>query len=61
MPDVDSEYSDSDEEEQARKAALRPVWTQSPELRQALAMQANFNPDELFGAIPQLQMEGEKQ
>lgn len=59
LPEVDSEYSDSDEEEQAKKAALRPGWTHSPELRQALAMQASFNPDELFGAIPQLHMEGE--
>lgn len=58
LPDIDSEYSDSDEEEQARKAALRPGWTQSPILRQQLATQSTFNPDHLFGAIPPLEMEG---
>ena len=59
LPDIDSEYSDSDEDEQARRAALRPGWTQSPILRQALATQASYNPDHLFGVIPTLQMEGE--
>ena len=58
LPEVDSEYSDSDEEEQAKKAAARPGWTHSPNLRQALNVQATFDPDELFGEIPALRMEG---
>lgn len=57
LPEIDSEYSDSDEDVQAQKAALRPVWTHSPELRQALAVQATFDPDQLFGAMPALKME----
>jgi hypothetical protein len=59
LPDIDSEYSDSDDEAHAKKEAAMPVWTHSPELRQALAVQATFNPDDLFGEIPQLRMEGE--
>lgn len=57
LPEIDSEYSDSDEDVQAQKAALRPVWTHSPELRQALAVQATFDPDQLFGEMPALRME----
>lgn len=57
LPEIDSEYSDSDEDVQAQKAALRPVWTHSPELRQALAVQATFDPDRIFGDIPALHME----
>lgn len=57
LPEIDSEYSDSDEDVQAQKAALRPVWTHSPELRQALAVQAMFDPDQLFGEMPALRME----
>lgn len=57
LPEIDSEYSDSDEEVQAKKAALRPDWTHSPELRQALAVQAMFDPDQLFGEMPALRME----
>lgn len=57
LPEIDSEYSDSDEDVQAQKAALRPVWTHSPELRQALAVQATFDPDQLFGEMPALKME----
>ena len=60
LPDIDSEYSDSDDEAHAKKEAALPVWTHSPELRQALATQATFNPDELFGEIPQLRMEGKQ-
>lgn len=51
-------YSDSDEEAQAAKAAALPDWTRSPELRQALAAQSQFDPDLIFGAIPPLRMEG---
>jgi len=53
-----SRYSDSDEEAQAAKAAALPDWTRSPELRQALAAQSQFDPDLIFGAIPPLRMEG---
>lgn len=57
LPDIDSEYSDSDPEEQARKAKTLPAWAQSPFLAKALRDQQHLNPDEIFGAMPQLEME----
>jgi hypothetical protein len=56
LPDINSEYSDSDDENQPRTFDP-PGWAQSPELRQALQMQSTMNPDDIFGAIRPLRME----
>lgn len=58
LPDIDSEYSDDDEEEQERKNAALPQWAQSPFLREALDAQAQIDPADIFGPIPDLKMEG---
>ncbi|KAK0506217.1 hypothetical protein EDD18DRAFT_1122489 [Armillaria luteobubalina] len=58
LPDVPSEYSDSDDEDRKmKKADELPLWAQSPELRQALENQATINPDDIFGPVPVLRME----
>lgn len=54
LPDIDSEYYDSDDEN--RKRAL-PNWAQSPALREALQSQSTVDPDDIFGAIKPLKME----
>ncbi|GJN89172.1 hypothetical protein Rhopal_002146-T1 [Rhodotorula paludigena] len=54
LPEIDSEYSDSDDETQERKRAALPHWAQSPALAQALLNQQQVNPDEIFGPIPKL-------
>ncbi|KAG6851067.1 hypothetical protein H0H93_002959 [Arthromyces matolae] len=54
LPDIQSEYSDSEDEDRANGF---PDWAQSPELRQALQLQSTINPDEIFGAIRPLRME----
>ncbi|KAK8858852.1 hypothetical protein IAR55_003082 [Kwoniella newhampshirensis] len=56
LPDIASEYSDSDDEDRT-KDFERPQWAESPELRHALEAQAHRNPDELFGPIKPLNME----
>lgn len=56
LPDINSEYSDSEDEDRVR-AFDPPDWAQSPELRQALQMQSTVNPDDIFGAIRPLRME----
>ena len=56
LPDINSEYSDSDDEDRKR-TANHPDWTQSPELRDALLSQSTLNPDDIFGAIKPLKME----
>jgi len=56
LPDINSEYSDSDDEDRVRTFDP-PEWAQSPELRQALEMQSTINPDEIFGAVRPLRME----
>ncbi|THG97438.1 hypothetical protein EW145_g7613 [Phellinidium pouzarii] len=56
LPDINSEYSDSDDEDRVRTFD-RPHWAQSPELREALQTQSSFNPDDIFGAIKPLKME----
>ncbi|KAG8916386.1 hypothetical protein FRC01_003188 [Tulasnella sp. 417] len=53
LEEPNSEYSDSDDEGRNNG---RPSWTQSPNLRQALEEQAHYNPDLIFGPIPQLNM-----
>ncbi|OAX39002.1 hypothetical protein K503DRAFT_769917 [Rhizopogon vinicolor AM-OR11-026] len=56
LPDINSEYSDSEDEDRVRTFDP-PNWAQSPELRQALQMQSTVDPDEIFGAIRPLRME----
>lgn len=56
LPDINSEYSDSEDEDRVRTFDP-PEWAQSPELRQALEMQSTINPDDIFGAVRPLRME----
>ena len=56
LPEPNSEYSDSEDENRARKFDA-PVWTQSPELRAALESQSRVNPDDIFGPVRPLRME----
>ncbi|WWC88403.1 uncharacterized protein L201_003314 [Kwoniella dendrophila CBS 6074] len=56
LPDIASEYSDSDDEDRT-KDFIPPSWAESPNLRAALEAQALRNPDELFGPIKPLNME----
>jgi hypothetical protein len=53
LPDIASEYSDSDDEDKKLK---QPGWTQSPDVREQLNQQRMINPDDVFGTIPELQM-----
>ncbi|KIY72058.1 hypothetical protein CYLTODRAFT_389234 [Cylindrobasidium torrendii FP15055 ss-10] len=55
LPDINSDYSDSEDEDRPRYAA--PDWAQSPSLRQQLEDQRAINPDEVFGTIQPLRME----
>lgn len=59
LPDISSEYSDSDSEEHRRKARALPQWAQSPELQAAFEAQRSIDPDDVFGAMKPLQMDGE--
>jgi len=56
LPEVNSEYSDSEDEGRPR-TFNPPEWAQSPELLQALEAQSTINPDDIFGAIRPLRME----
>lgn len=56
LPDINSEYSDSDDENRVRTFDP-PVWAQSPELREALQSQSTVDPDDIFGSIRPLKME----
>ncbi|KAJ7092716.1 hypothetical protein C8R44DRAFT_816349 [Mycena epipterygia] len=56
LPDINSEYSDSDDEDRPRTFDP-PSWAQSPDLRQALEIQSTINPDDIFGAIRPLRMD----
>ncbi|KAI0052886.1 hypothetical protein FA95DRAFT_1579859 [Auriscalpium vulgare] len=55
LPEPNSEYSDSDDED--RKKFDAPTWAQSPELRAALESQSTVNPDDIFGPVQPLRME----
>ena len=57
LPDIKSEYSDSDDEDRPNKGASLPAWAQSPEIRSALREQESFNPDDVFGPMKPLSME----
>ncbi|OBZ80042.1 hypothetical protein A0H81_00766 [Grifola frondosa] len=56
LPDIHSEYSDSEDEDRPRTFDP-PGWAQSPELRVALHQQSTMNPDDIFGPIGPLRME----
>jgi len=56
LPDINSEYSDSEDEDRPRTFDP-PEWAQSPELRHALQQQSTMNPDDIFGRIGPLRME----
>ena len=56
LPDINSEYSDSEDEGRPRTFDP-PDWAQSPELRQQLETQSRIDPDEIFGPIGPLRME----
>lgn len=56
LPDINSEYSDSEDEDRPRTFDP-PNWAQSPELRLQLERQSRVNPDEIFGPIRPLRME----
>ncbi|WFD22391.1 hypothetical protein MEQU1_001061 [Malassezia equina] len=49
LPDVASEYSDSDDEASIRKRSQEPSWTRGRELEALLLQQATVDPDEIFG------------
>ncbi|ORY31862.1 hypothetical protein BCR39DRAFT_456227, partial [Naematelia encephala] len=57
LPDIASEYSNSDDESNASPDFKRPAWAESPALRAALEAQATRNPDDLFGEIKPVSME----
>lgn len=56
LPDVNSEYSDSEDEDRPGKFEP-PNWAQSPELRAQLERQSRTNPDDIFGPVKPLRME----
>ena len=56
LPDINSEYSDSEDEDRKRTYDP-PNWAQSPELMEALRVQSTINPDDIFGAVKPLRME----
>lgn len=49
LPDVQSEYSDSDDEASLKKRKLEPSWARGRELEDLLLQQASMDPDEIFG------------
>lgn len=53
LPDINSEYSDSEDEDRPRTFDP-PDWAQSPELKAALSMQSQIDPDSIFGPVPAL-------
>ncbi|SPO26848.1 uncharacterized protein UTRI_04161_B [Ustilago trichophora] len=59
LPDIASEYSDSEDEETIQKRAAMPSWTQGDALDAALLAQCTVDADEIFG-IPQGPVELEK-
>lgn len=49
LPEVASEYSDSEDEASIKKRKLEPSWTRGRELEELLLQQATLDPDEIFG------------
>jgi hypothetical protein len=56
LPDIASEYSNSDDEEKETDFK-RPAWADSPQLRSLLEKQATIDPDQIFGEIKPLNMD----
>ncbi|TFK30432.1 hypothetical protein FA15DRAFT_579640 [Coprinopsis marcescibilis] len=56
LPDINSEYSDSEDEDRVR-TYNPPDWAQSPDLKHALELQSTINPDDIFGPVRPLRME----
>ncbi|KAF8587277.1 hypothetical protein K439DRAFT_1659112 [Ramaria rubella] len=56
LPDINSEYSNSDDEDRPRTFDP-PDWAQSPVLGIALQSQSRLNPDDIFGPVRPLRME----
>ncbi|KAF8517907.1 inner centromere protein [Hysterangium stoloniferum] len=56
LPDINSEYSNSDDEDRPRTFDP-PDWAQSPDLGRALQSQSQINPDDIFGPVKPLKME----
>ena len=56
MPDINSEYSDSEDEDRPNRRNL-PDWAKSPDIAEALRQQSAINPDDIFGRIGPLRME----
>ncbi|KAJ7860987.1 hypothetical protein B0H14DRAFT_3084784 [Mycena olivaceomarginata] len=56
LPEVRSEYSDSDDEDQLRTFDP-PSWAQFPHYQQALEIQSTINPDDVFGAVRPVKMD----
>lgn len=59
LPEIASEYSDSEDEETIQKRAAMPLWTQGDMLDAALLAQSTVDADEIFG-IPHGPVELEK-
>ncbi|KAH7102026.1 inner centromere protein, partial [Auriculariales sp. MPI-PUGE-AT-0066] len=57
LPEIRSEYSDSDDEDRKDKKADLPEWAQSPNLRRHLKEQLMTDPDEVFGAIREIDLD----
>ncbi|KAI0825167.1 hypothetical protein BC628DRAFT_1410568 [Trametes gibbosa] len=55
LPDINSEYSDSDDENRPKRDL--PDWAQSPDVAAALQQQSTINPDDIFGRIGPLRMD----
>ncbi|KAI0724513.1 hypothetical protein C8T65DRAFT_691535 [Cerioporus squamosus] len=55
LPDINSEYSDSDDEDRPKRDL--PDWAKSPDIAAALQQQSTINPDDIFGRIGPLRME----
>lgn len=55
LPDIKSEYSDSDDEDRPKTEVAS--WAQSPDIRAAMKEQEAHNPDDIFGPMRPLSME----
>jgi hypothetical protein len=51
LPEIDSEYSDSDDDSPKKPSMVKPAWAESPILFAQLKRQQMVNPDDVFGEI----------
>jgi hypothetical protein len=54
----DESSSDEDQPQQNAPKDNAPMWAQSPALNRALNHQRSLNPDEIFGEVDPLRLEG---